>query len=309
MRKEKAMGKQYENKVCVVTGGASGFGYGIAKRLLEYGARTVWLLDYNSMNLAKAAGELSKEYEEKVQTIQVDIAAEGAIEAALDEVVKVSGGLDVLFNNAGRPMTKPVTDITPAMFRSLITLNYTGVVMGTLKAIQIMEAQGGGLIVNAASAGGLVPAPYQCAYASTKSAVITFTRCLAYEYHGRDIRFAHFAPVNVATNIFSAEVREQLRCQGKTEEEIEEALKDVKPPEGAMPLDEALDILFAGLEEGKTDILIGELAEWAQNTFINDRAKFDEIALEMGKARGEYFRKVKEAEAKGEPTDDIPFPG
>lgn len=303
------MNAMFENKIAAVTGGAAGFGLGIAERLLQYGAKAVWLLDFNALNLQKAEKSLSARFPGRVFTRCTDIAAEGEIEAALDEVVQTSGGLDVLVNNAGRPMTRPVTDITPKEFRDLIALNYTGVVMGTLKAIQIMEKQGRGLVVNAASAGGLVPVPYQCAYGSTKAAVIEFTRCLAYEFAGTDIHFAQYAPVNVATTIFAAEQADKMRRAGKSDAEIAAVLADVKPPEGAMPLDEALDILFAGLEAGRMDIIIGEQAAWAEKAFVNDRPAFDEKALAIGAARKEYFRKVREAAERGESADNIPFPG
>ena len=299
----------FKDTVTAVTGGAAGFGFGIAQRLLSYGAEAVWLLDFNALNLKKASEELSASYPGKVFTYRVDISAAGEIEAALEEIVRVSGRLDALFNNAGRPMTKPVSEITPKEFRDLIALNYTGVVMGTLKAISIMTAQGHGSIVNAASAGGLVPMPYQCAYASTKAAVISFTRCLAYEFAGTDIHFSQYSPVNVATNIFSAEYAQRLRNAGKTEEEIAAAVANIKPPADAMPLEEALDILFAGLEEGKTDILIGELAVEAEKVFVNDRQAFDRVALEKGAKRKVYYEQVNQARARGEDTDHIPFPG
>lgn len=299
----------YENKVCAVTGGAAGFGLGIAERLLEYGAKAVWLLDFNKMNLEKALLTLSETYPGKVFAKRVDISAEGEIEAALDEIDKTCGSLDVLFNNAGRSLTRPVAYITPQEFRDLIALNYTGVVMGTLKAIEIMTKQGHGLVVNAASVGGLLPIPYQCAYASTKAAVIAFTRCLAYEFVDTDIHFSQYSPVNVATTIFSSEMRDRLYREGKTEEETAEAVKGIKPPDGSMPLSEALDILFKGLEEQKMDIIIGEAGEWGQNAFINDRPAFDELVLGIGARRREYYQKIKEAEERGESTDDIPFPG
>ena len=303
------MVSMFADKVCAVTGGAAGFGLGIAKRLLSLGAGAVWLLDFNRLNLDKAAGELSGLYPGRVFSRRTDIAAEGEIEAALDEVVRVSGGLDVLFNNAGRPMTRPVTEIAPQEFRDLIALNLTGVIMGTRRAIGIMEAKGAGLIVNAGSAGGLVPMPYQCAYGATKAAVIEFTRCLAYEYAGTDIRFAQYSPVNVATSIFSAEFAEKMRRQGCTEEEIAAAVRDVRPPDNAMPLDRALDILFEGLEAGSTDILIGEEAVWAEKAMVNDRPAFDSVALEIGAKRRAYYAVVRERREKGLPVDDLVFPG
>lgn len=303
------MSTMFENKICAVTGGAAGFGLGIAGRLLSCGAGAVWLLDFNSMNLKKASEELNKAYPGRVYTQRVDISREGEIEEALETVVSVSGALDILFNNAGRPMTRPVTDITPQEFRDLIALNYTGVVMGTLKAIEIMEKQGHGMVVNAASAGGLVPMPYQCAYGSTKAAVIEFTRCLAYEYAGRDISFAQYSPVNVATTIFSAEYAEKLRRQGKSEQEIAEAVAGIRPPDNAMPVETALDILFAGLEAGQMDIIIGDEAVWAEKAFVNDRPAFDKMVLEIGSKRKDYYEKLAQARARGESGDDIPFPG
>lgn len=303
------MSSRFENKVCAVTGGAAGFGLGISERLLSCGAKAVWLLDFNGMNLKKASEMLQEKYPGRVFTRRVDIAAEGEIETAIDELVSVSGRLDTLFNNAGRPMTRPVTKITPKEFRDLIALNLTGVIMGTVKAVEIMEKQGSGYIVNAASVGGLVPAPYQCAYGCTKAGVIEFTRCLAYEYAGTDILFSQYSPVNVATGIFSAEVAERLRREGKTEEEIAAEVANIKPPADAMPLQEALDILFAGLEKGEMDIPIGELAVWAPNAFLNDRPAYDKIILEIRDKRKAYYEAVAEREAKGLPADDLVFPG
>lgn len=303
------MGSVFENKVCAVTGGASGFGLGISERLLSLGAKAVWLLDFNEMNLAKAAEKLTAIAPDRVFSRRVDIAEEGAIEKAIDEIVSVSGRIDALFNNAGRPMTRPVNRITPKEFRDLIALNLTGVIMGTLKAIGVMEKQGSGWIVNAASVGGLIPAPYQCAYGATKAGVIEFTRCLAYEYAGTDIHFSQYSPVNVATNIFSAEYAEKLRRKGWTEEAIAAETERMKPPADAMPLEEALDLLFAGLEKREMDIPIGEVAEWGPRMFVNDRPSFDKIALDIRDRRKAYYDALADREARGLPTDDLHFPG
>lgn len=303
------MSSRFINTVCAVTGGGAGFGLGIAERLLKNGAKAVWLLDFNQLNLAKADEYLSRSCSGRVFTRKVDIAAEGGIEAAIDEIVSVSGRLDVLFNNAGRPMTRPVTQITPKEFRDLIALNLTGVVMGTIKAIGIMEKQGSGYIVNAASVGGLIPAPYQCAYGCTKAGVIEFTRCLAYEYAGSGICFSQYSPVNVATNIFSAEYAERLRREGKTDEEIAAATANIRPPADAMPIEEALDILFAGLEKGEMDIPIGEIAVWGPKTFVNDRKSFDEAVLAIRDKRKAFYDELAARRAEGLPTDDLHFPG
>lgn len=202
------MHDMFKDLKVIVTGAASGFGYAIAERLLKYGAAEVWLFDFNAFKLEEARDVSSEEFPNRVFSKHVDISVEGEVEAAIDEVYERSGRIDMLFNNAGRPMTSPTIDIAPEDFRKLSDLNYMGVLMATLKVLPMMEKAGKGYVINAASMGGLVPLPFQAAYASTKAAVITFTRCLAYEYYGTDIQFMHYSPANVATNIFFAQEAE-----------------------------------------------------------------------------------------------------
>lgn len=202
------MHDMFKDLKVIVTGAASGFGYAIAERLLKYGAAEVWLFDFNAFKLEEARDVLSEEFPNRVFSKHVDISVEGEVEAAIDEVYERSGRIDMLFNNAGRPMTFSTIDIAPEDFRKLSDLNYMGVLMVTLKVLPMMEKAGKGYVINAASMGGLVPLPFQAAYASTKAAVITFTRCLAYEYYGTDIQFMQYSPANVATNIFFAQEAE-----------------------------------------------------------------------------------------------------
>ncbi len=202
------MHDMFKDLKVIVTGAASGFGYAIAERLLKYGAAEVWLFDFNAFKLEEARDVSSEEFPNRVFSKHVDISVEGEVEAAIDEVYERSGRIDMLFNNAGRPMTFSTIDIAPEDFRKLSDLNYMGVLMVTLKVLPMMEKAGKGYVINAASMGGLVPLPFQAAYASTKAAVITFTRCLAYEYYGTDIQFMQYSPANVATNIFFAQEAE-----------------------------------------------------------------------------------------------------
>ena len=169
-------------------------------------------------NYMEAQKQLNEEFPGRVFSKRVDISVKGEIEAAIDEACRVSGRIDMLFNNAGRPMTFPTSHINPDDFRKLVDLNYIGVAMGTLKVLPMMEKAGKGYVINAASMGGLLPFPYQAAYASTKAAVISFTQCLAYEYDGTDIHFMQYSPTNVATNIFFAQQAEEMRKAGKTED-------------------------------------------------------------------------------------------
>lgn len=299
----------FKNVNAIVTGAASGFGFAIAKRLLEYDAAEVWLIDFNALTLAEAEKQLSKEFPGRVFSKKVDISAKGEIEAAIDEIYGASGRIDMLFNNAGRPMTFPTNQIKPDDFRKLSDLNYMGVVMGTLRVLPIMEKAGKGYVINAASMGGLLPIPYQAAYASTKAAVISFTQCLAYEYDGTGIHFMQYSPANVATNIFFAQEAERMRKEGKTEEEIAEAARNTTPPEGALLLDEAIDILFEGIEKGETNIIIAENAKLLHEIMYGtNHQAFTKKALELGAKRREFYKRARECEALGIPLD-VSFPG
>ena len=197
-------------KCAVITGAASGLGLGIATRFLENGGRSVYMADYNGPLLQKEAEKLATTYPGKVFAHQTDVTDKAQVQRLIDRVAEENGGIDFLFNNAGRPMTRPTGKTSMEDFEGLIQLNLLGTVYGTLAALEVMSRQGCGHIVNTASFGGLIPAPYQAAYCATKAAVISMTRSMSYEYAGSGIFFSQFSPANVATPIFAVEQSEQI---------------------------------------------------------------------------------------------------
>lgn len=296
------MSGYFQDKVAVVTGAASGFGLGITQRLLHMGAKMVWMADFNAAALEKEAGRLRELYPGRIEAVTANSMKRADVEGLVNRAAKESGRIDFLFNNAGRPMTKPSEDITADEFESLIQLNYTGVMYGVLAALKVMLKQGSGHIVNTASCGGLLPAPFQAAYASTKAAVITMTRCMAYEYEGSGIYFSQLSPMNVATNIFHAQAVEEMRRAGMSETEIEKAVAELKPPTDAMSLDDALDELFAGLETKQTDIIIGQDGRDWYEKFCTDRPAFNKTMLALRDSRRDFYEAAKRGE-------NVTFPG
>lgn len=303
------MNKMFENKVGFVTGAAVGFGFGIAERMLEYGAKTVWISDFNPITLKQATAELEAKFPGRVKSLVLDVTKGDDFERALDRTVEESGSLDFLFNNAGRPMTCRTIDIEPEDFIKLIELDYIAVVRGTLRALRIMEKQKSGYVISASSVAGIIPSPHQCAYGSAKAAVAFLMQDLAYEYANTDIHFSHYAPANVATKIFAAQYAEKLRKEGKSEEEILELTKDVKPPADAISLEEALDVLFDGIEKYEAIIPIGQIAVDYYKLYCTDRAAYDKEIMKMQAARKAYYDAVAERKARGESCDDLVFPG
>ncbi len=292
----------FQNKVAVVTGAASGLGLGFCERLLSLGARAVWMGDYNAAALKREAERLGRAYPGKAYPVCADSMQREAVEALIKRAAGESGALDFLFNNAGRPKTCPTARIPVGEFEDLIQLNYVGVMYGVMAALPIMLSQKSGHIVNTASCGGLLPTPFQAAYASTKAAVITLTRSLAYEYHDTGLYFSQISPMNVATNIFLVEPENNMRKAGLSPVEIEKRLKQIKPPQGAMPLNDALDYIFTGLENKDVDIILGRDGRDYYHDFCTDRAKFDRFALQLAASRRAFY----EARERGE---NPPFPG
>ena len=300
----------FADSCAAVTGGASGLGLGLARRLLCYGARAVFLADRNAHALEAAAEQLDREYPGRVFSQVTDVTDSAQVEALVQRAA-AQGGLDFMFNNAGRPMTKPTETMDAQEFTQLAQVNYLGTAYGVLSALKVMLPRGRGHIVNTASMGGLVPAPFQAAYASTKAAVITMTRSLAYEYADTGLRFSQISPANVATPIFKAELAESLRRQGKTEEEIDALTANIAPPPGAMSLDAALDIIFDGIEAGKTDIICWDQGEGDPAAlYYTDRPQFDAYLLGMARQRRAYYDECAQRKAEqGENAVLPPFPG
>lgn len=303
------MNGYFNEKITLVTGAASGFGLGICERLLSLGAAAVYMADVNEKLLAREAARLEERFPGRVFPMTVDMTVRSQVEEMIEHAVEAHGRLDILFNNAGKPMTYPTEKITIESFMSLIDLNYRAVVISTLTALKHMLRQGSGHVINMASLGGLVPAPFQCSYASTKSAVITFTQCLRYEYEERGILFSQVSPANVATPIFKVQLVEQMKQEGLSDEEIEKRTQKLNAPDTAMPLDTALDLMFAGIEAGDTDILIGDEPKRAYEFFHKDRAAFDSYAMEVGRKRREYYEATDRALAEGNTDFNMPFPG
>ena len=298
------MENYYSNKVAVVTGAASGLGLGFAERLLAEGVRALWMADFNSALLRDESRRLSGRYPGRVFSAVVDCSKRSDVESLIGEAAARCGELDFLFNNAGRPMTRPSERIEIEEFEKLVQLNYMGVVYGTLAALKIMLRQQHGHIINTASCGGLLPVPFQAAYGSTKAAVIEFTRCLALEYFDRDIHFSQISPTNVATNIFSAEQEDEMRKQGKSDSEIAAATARIRPPENSMPLRDAVDYTFRKIAEKEVDIVFGEDGRALYRLFCRNPRKFnEEYARETALKRRAFY----DAYYRGDP--DAVFPG
>jgi NAD(P)-dependent dehydrogenase (short-subunit alcohol dehydrogenase family) len=194
------MKEYYENKVAVVTGGASGIGLALCEMLLSFDAKAVVMADVNADKLKKESARLEASYPGKVLGVLTDVTKKESIEALIRQAAEFgSGRIDFLFNNAGAALMKPFDETTDADWKFAFEVNFFSAVHGIRAVLPIMRAQGGGHIANTASGIAFTPMPVQSMYSATKSAVNALTLSLRSEFWDDNIRLSTVIPGTVAT--------------------------------------------------------------------------------------------------------------
>ncbi|MCE4048569.1 MULTISPECIES: SDR family NAD(P)-dependent oxidoreductase [Bacillaceae] len=192
-----------QDKVAIVTGGASGIGLATVKAFLDKGAKVV-LADYNAEAGAEVEKELKEKYED-VLFVKANVAEESEVENLVAETVKHFGKLDIIFNNAGVGVQKPTHELTAEEYKRVIAINQDGVFYGAKYAIREMLKTGGGSIISTSSILGSVGEPTSIPYAASKGAVNQITKSLALEYADRNIRVNAVAPGFIESGMVSKE--------------------------------------------------------------------------------------------------------
>ncbi len=167
-------------KTAFITGGASGIGFGMAQQLLANGASLV-LADIRQDHLDEAKQFFDERQQGRnVHTIRLDVSDRAQMEEAAKEVEALTGGPDILINNAGIDPSGPFEQATYADWDYGIAINLMGPINGIMAFSPGMRARGrGGHIVNTASLAGLTPMPSHMAiYAVAKAGVITLTESI-----------------------------------------------------------------------------------------------------------------------------------
>lgn len=224
----------FDDKVCVVTGAASGIGSAVSEALLRAGAVVV-LADRDADRLASTVDGLDHP-PGRLDSAAVDVTSQSQVQELVDSAVSRHGALDFMFNNAGIGGTLPIPDATLEHWRRIIDLNLWLVIYG-VHAVPVMRSQGSGHIVNTASLAGLVPFPYQSLHCTTKYVVVGMSECLRDELAADNIRVSVVCPGNVVSRIFSTPL-------------VGEAV-EAKPPEDAIPAEEAARIILDGVANGE----------------------------------------------------------
>ena len=198
-----------QNKVAVITGGASGIGAATARLFVEEGAKVV-LVDLNEEKGKAFEAELKAQNAEAL-FVKANITSEEEVQNIFKETIAAFGKVDVVFNNAGIGRVTPTENLEYAEWRNTVNVDLDGVFLVAREAIREMLKSGGGTIVNTASMYAWVGSPGSAAYNAAKGGVINLTRSLALEYATRNIRVNALAPGFIDTPIIPEESKEVLK--------------------------------------------------------------------------------------------------
>jgi NAD(P)-dependent dehydrogenase (short-subunit alcohol dehydrogenase family) len=178
----------------MVTGAGRGIGRAIAQRLVAGGAR-VLAADVDADAASATAAALGGESIGLV----CDVRSTDDVTAAVEAAVDAFGGLDLLVNNAGVELVKPMLEVTDDEFGLILDINVLGSFRCTKAAVPALVAAGGGAIVNMSSVAGTAGAPLLSTYCASKGAVIRFTESVAVELRPAGIRVNAVCPGIVRT--------------------------------------------------------------------------------------------------------------
>jgi NAD(P)-dependent dehydrogenase (short-subunit alcohol dehydrogenase family) len=185
-----------QNKLALVTGGASGIGYAITEKFVNGGIRTV-IIGRNRQNLNKAKDQLGK----LCIPVCFDLNDLKSIPQQVKQIEDKYGSIDILVNNAGINLKKEFTKVSDEEFESIILTNVSSVFALSREVVKYMIKKGRGNIINISSMASQYGLPKVIAYTASKSAIEGMTRAMAVELSPKGILVNCIAPGFIATDM------------------------------------------------------------------------------------------------------------
>jgi 3-oxoacyl-[acyl-carrier protein] reductase len=188
-----------KGKVAVITGAASGFGEGMAKRFAQEGAKVV-VADLNASGADRVAGEIGA----AAVACKADVSNRADVDAMVKLAIDRFGRLDIMVNNAGYTHRNgDMLRVDEKTFDTIVAVNMKAIYLAALAVVPVMEKQGGGSIITTASTAGLRPRPGLAWYNASKGWAITATKSMAVELAPKNIRVNCLCPVAGETGMLA----------------------------------------------------------------------------------------------------------
>jgi 3-hydroxybutyrate dehydrogenase len=238
------------NKVCIVTGAASGIGREIALRYAREGAK-VAIADLNKQAAQAVADEITRAGG-KALGVAMDVTNEDQVNAAVAEVVHAWEGVDVLVSNAGIQIVHPLEDFPFSEWKKMLAIHLDGAFLTTRAVLPHMQRSGrGGSIIYMGSVHSKEASVLKSAYVTAKHGLIGLAKTVAKEGAKYGIRANVICPGFVRTPLVDKQIPEQAKALGISEQDVikKVMLKETVDGEFTTVQDVAeVAVLFAGFE-------------------------------------------------------------
>ncbi|MDY0237126.1 MAG: 3-hydroxybutyrate dehydrogenase [Gudongella sp.] len=206
-----------KDKVCIVTGGASGIGLAIAESFAKEGAKVV-VADINEEKLIEEAGRIGAIY------LKTDLSKREDCKALVDFTLKEYSKVDVLVNVAGIQTVSPIEDFPEDKWDFMMKLMLTAPFLLTKYVWPSMKEQGWGRVINLNSIHGLVASEFKSAYVSAKHGLSGLTKTAALEGGPFGITVNSICPAYVRTPLVDNQIADQAKTHGISKEEVVEKI-------------------------------------------------------------------------------------
>ncbi len=193
------MDRLLDGKIAIVTGGTRGIGRAVAERLLAEGA-SVAICGRSAAGVDRAVTEMTERTEGIAWGAPADISKWEDVRRFFQAVDSRFGAVDILINNAGVGIFRPVSELTPEEWHSMIDLNLNGAYYCSHEALQRFRSRGGGYIINISSLAGKNPFAGGAAYNASKFGLNGFSEAMMLDHRYDNVRVSYVMPGSVDTD-------------------------------------------------------------------------------------------------------------
>lgn len=217
-------------KTAIVTGSTSGIGLAIAEALAADGCNIVVNSFSETPQDHAIAERIAEKHKVEAAYIKADMSKPDECRALVAKTAERFGSVHILVNNAGIQHVAPVEEFPIGKWDAIIAINLSSAFHTTASAIPLMKANGGGRIVNIASAHGLVASPFKSAYVAAKHGIMGLTKTVALEVAREKITCNAICPGYVLTPLVEAQIPDQMKAHDMDRETvIREVMLDTQP--------------------------------------------------------------------------------
>lgn len=208
-----------KDKVCIVTGAASGIGNAIAHRYASEGGR-VAIADLNLDAAEKAAADIRAKSGAEAMAVAMDVTSEEQVNQGVAKVVEAWGTVDVLVSNAGIQIVSPVEEFAFSDWKKMLAIHLDGAFLTSKACLPHMYAQGSGSVIFMGSVHSKEASPLKSAYVTAKHGLLGLARTIAKEGGKKGVRTNVICPGFVRTPLVDKQIPEQAKELGISEEEV-----------------------------------------------------------------------------------------